>query len=976
MLFFPPASLVKARGREWVVLPDSSPDLLVLRPLGGTDDEITGIYLPLERVEPASFALPDPAQIGDYRSARLLRDAVRLGFRSSAGPFRSFGRLAFEPRPYQLVPLLMALKLDPVRLLIADDVGIGKTIEAGLVARELLDRGEIERLAVLCPPQLAEQWQAELRDKFHIEAELVLSSTAPRLERNLIGLDQTIFDLYPFTVISTEFIKTEKRREDFKRTCPELVIVDEAHTCAFGQERGRHLRYELVSKLAENPQRHIILVTATPHSGKEQAFRSLLTFLDRDFSQLPEDLSGAENEKQRKRLAQHFIQRRRADIRRYLDADTPFPEREEGEATYKLSPEYKRLFERVLEYARESVQDISGGPFRQRVRWWSALALLRSLASSPAAAAATLRNRAATAEAETPQEADEIGRRTILDLVEDEGTEGIDVAPGSDPGGDEGAADGGEDGGADGGAQRNHRRLQEMAREADKLVGAKDAKLQKAVEMVKDLLNNDHRPILFCRFIPTAEYVAAELRQRLPKNVEVSAVTGLLPPDEREVRVEQLAESPKRVLVATDCLSEGINLQEHFDAVLHYDLSWNPTRHEQREGRVDRFGQPHKTVRVLTYYGVDNQIDGVVLDVLLKKHKAIRNSLGISVPVPVDTEQVIEAIFEGLLLKSKPSALQGLLPGFDEYIKPQKDDLYGKWEAASEREKRSRTLFAQETIKVEEVGSELRAAQAAVGSGVDVAAFCRAALLSLGASVSSGTGGAVNVDLSETPLGLRDRLNGWRMGNEKLRYALVFNPPAAEDQLYLTRTHPLIESLSSYLMETALDPLAAEGGTAIQMARRCGAIRTSQVSRRTTLLLLRFRYHIVTLQGTKDGSPQGRPGSPQERPLLAEDCQALAFAGAPQNAEWLEAAAAEQLLQAEAQANISPEQAADFVRKVEDGFDLLRPALDEYARRRGQELLEAHQRVRKASKVRNVKYRVEAQLPPDVLGIYVYLPKI
>src|SRR3990172_7817892 len=140
---FTVGSLVKVRGREWVVLPESEEDLLVLRPLGGTEDEITGIYLPLETVAPAAFDLPDPTQAGDYCSARLLRDAVRLGFRSSAGPFRSFARLGLEPRPYQLVPLLMSLKLDPIRLLVADDVGIGKTIEAGLIARELLDRGEI-----------------------------------------------------------------------------------------------------------------------------------------------------------------------------------------------------------------------------------------------------------------------------------------------------------------------------------------------------------------------------------------------------------------------------------------------------------------------------------------------------------------------------------------------------------------------------------------------------------------------------------------------------------------------------------------------------------------------------------------------------------------------------------------------------------------------------------------------------------------
>ncbi len=160
------------------MFPGSDDRLLLVRPLGGTDDEQTGLLLDLEPVNPAQFSLPDPGKPGDYMSCRLLRDALRLGFRSSAGPFRSFGKIALDPRPYQLVPLLMALKLDPVRLLIADDVGIGKTIEACLIARELLDRGEIQRIAVLCPPQLAEQWQKELQEKFHIDAELVLTHTA------------------------------------------------------------------------------------------------------------------------------------------------------------------------------------------------------------------------------------------------------------------------------------------------------------------------------------------------------------------------------------------------------------------------------------------------------------------------------------------------------------------------------------------------------------------------------------------------------------------------------------------------------------------------------------------------------------------------------------------------------------------------------------------------------------------------------
>jgi superfamily II DNA or RNA helicase len=941
-------SLVKARGREWVVLPDSTEDLLVLRPLGGSEDEITGIYIPLENVSPASFDLPDPEQVGDYRSARLLRDAVRLGFRSSAGPFRSFARLGFEPRPYQLLPLLMALKLDPVRLLIADDVGIGKTIEAGLIARELLDRGEITRLAVLCPPPLAEQWQSELREKFHIEAELVLASTAARLEKNL-ALNESLFDRHPYVIVSMDFIKSDRRRDEFKRTCPEFVIVDEAHTCADGAERGgRHQRHELIKGLAKNPDRHMILVTATPHSGKEYAFRSLLSFINPKFSELPEDLSGEENLRNRRELAQHFIQRRRGDIIHYMDAETFFPTREDLEETYRLSPAYKQLFDRVLEYARETVKDQSGGAFHQRVRWWSALALLRSLASSPAAAIATLRNRAAPADADNPEEADEIGRRTVLDLVVDDANDGADITPGSDPGGEEQEQ------------QRNRRILLDMARTAETLLGEKDEKLKKITVLVKELLSQGYQPIIFCRFIPTAEYVAEELRKKLPRNTEVIPVTGLLPPPERVERVQQLAQSKSRVLVATDCLSEGINLQEYFNAVIHYDLSWNPTRHEQREGRVDRYGQPNPTVRVLTYYGLDNQIDGIVLDVLLRKHRTIRSSLGISVPVPINTEELVEAIFEGLLLKSSSSALQGFLPGFDEFIKPKKDELFGEWEKATEREKRSRTLFAQETIKVEEVARELQSVQAAIGQGVEVADFTRRTLQIFGAQVSGAD--PLQVDLNELSPALHELLQqSAGIHKEKTRHTLRFSQPVQNDERYLPRTHPFVETLANHVLETALDPLSGDA-MRYPAARRCGAIRTKAVTIRTTLLLVRFRYHIIKIH--KDG----------EKPLLAEDCRLVAFTGSPQNAIWLSEAEAEALLKAAPDSNIAPEQATTFITRVIEGFETLQPHLEQTALQRGEELLDAHQRVRQASRIRNIRYRIEPQLPPDVLGIYVYLP--
>ncbi len=933
-------TLVRARDREWLVMPGSSEDMLLVRPPGGTADEITGIYLPLETVKPAEFQLPDPGQSGDYRSCRLLRDAIRLGFRSSTGPFRSFARLGVEPRPYQLVPLLMALRMDPVRLLIADDVGVGKTIEAGVIVRELLDRGLAQRLAVICPPHLVEQWEEELYEKFHIQAQVVSSGSATRLERNC-GMGQTLFDIYPHVVVSLDFIKSDKRRDDFKRTCPELVILDEAHTCAYGSpSRGRQQRHQLVKGLAESPQRHMIFLTATPHSGNEYAFRSLIGFLHEDFRHLPDNLTEKQEEKQLSRLSHFLVQRRRKDIASYLNTDTPFPERDSIEETYTLSPEYKELFKEVLSYVQESVSDKSGGKHHERVRWWSALALLRALASSPAAAAAALKTRAAPADTLSADEADDIGKRTVLDLIQDEGVDNSDVTPGSQA----------EEEGKDTPVKR---RLQKMAKMAEALAGEKDAKLQTAVPIINQLLKRGHRPIVFCRFIHTAEYLAKELKTKLGTDVAVSPVTGMIPPEEREIRVQHLGREAKPVLVATDCLSEGINLQEHFDAVFHYDLSWNPTRHEQREGRVDRFGQSRRKVAVVTYYGIDNQIDGIVLDVLIRKHKAIRDSLKISIPVPTDTTQVIEAIFEGLLLREQSGSAAAYLPGFEEFFNPQKEQLHKEWDEFSKREERSRRMFTQPAIKEEEVAQELAAVRETIGSGADVERFFKDAAAAHGVTFSDiRAGNALEFYLKNAPEGLKEAMGM----TDTDRFKADFYVPPYNDVLYLHRTHPMVEGLARYVMDTALDPLA--GGA----ARRCGVIRTDAVKRRTTLLLVRFRFHISHKEKGSDHT------------MLAEECRLMAFEGAPESACWLEQAEAEKLLHAVPKENTGAEEARYFLSKVIANFAGLKPHLEEAASRRAEVLIKDHARVSAASGARHHVVSAEPLLPPDVPGIYVYLP--
>jgi len=185
-----------------------------------------------------------------------------------------------------------------------------------------------------------------------------------------------------------------------------------------------------------------------------------------------------------------------------------------------------------------------------------------------------------------------------------------------------------------------------------------------------------------------------------------------------------------------------------------------------------------------------------------------------------------------------------------------------------------------------------------------------------------------------------------------------FSLPVKEDELYLQRTHPFVEGLAAYVMNTALDPLLTG------VARRAGVIKNRKVTRRTTLLLLRLRYHIVVI------------GERGDRALLAEDSIVVPFAGSPQNPEWLPQEQSSDYLALEPEQNVAPDIAANFIRKIVEGFGNLQPHLEKVAHHRGDELLAAHRRVRAASLQRNVSYRVDPSLPPDALGIYLYLPVV
>ena len=924
-LAYAPGALVSARGREWVVLGGSSAETLRVRPVTGSDEDRTLIHLPLE-IEPvreARFPLPGAHQLGGHDSALLLRDALLLSLRRGAGPFRSIGGISVEPRAYQLVPLLMALKLDPVRLLIADDVGVGKTIEALLIARELLDRGDVERTAVLCPPHLVDQWITELEVRFHVRAAAVTARSARRLERG-VPPGESIFSVHPHTVVSLDYVKTRERRDSFIQACPDFVIVDEAHTCA-SSGRGRHQRHELLQGLAGSATRHLVLLTATPHSGDDAAFYRLLGLLAPDFERLA-DATGTERARLRGRLANHFVQRRRPDIAEWREGGV-FPRRETRELTYRLGGAWEAFFDDVLDYCAEVVETGAGDALRQRLDFWGTLALLRCTGSSPAAAVQALRTRAG-------EDPGAEAREDLLDRIFDGDGDALvadDVEP---PAGGEDPA------------------LARLIGQAEALAGRSgDPKLGAASEHVAELVAEGFAVVVFCRFIATAHYVARHFRGHLKGRVEVGAVTGEMPPEERRERVAEIgAAEGAKVLVATDCLSEGINLQEHFDAVVHYDLSWNPTRHEQREGRVDRFGQPSPTVRATLLYG-DHPVDGAVLQVILRKAARIREELGVPVPVPDEGRSLTQALLKAVLLRRR---------GGSGAVEGRQIELFETgWEDAKAKARTSRTVFAQRRMKPDDVLPEWRRSLAAVGGRDDVRRFAGRALVRLGSGLEPLRQG-FKVPTEPLPDEVRERLEAEDVAGT---VAIDFAYPAAPGCRPVQRSHPLVAVLADALLARTLSVDDGDAPTRDpSVLGRVGCWISEGVRGRTTVALLRLRHQLLSRTRRR------------ETTLMVEEAAALAWA-APRSDGPITGAEALSLLDlppsGDPPRHVREREAARALALIEE-----RAAdLDEFAAARARALLDDHLRVREAGRAAG-SASVQALPRPDVIGVYVLLPRV
>ncbi len=633
--------MVSVRSRNWMVtevskstLPPErlqtgieSPQHLIT--LSSVEDDGLGEELSvIWELEPGArivekVALPEPTGIDPPDKLDAFLDAVRWGASSSAdlrtiqAPFRS----GIDIEDYQLDPVVRAIQMPRVNLLVADDVGLGKTIEAGMVALELIIRHRTRKILIVCPASLQVQWQEQMRDKFGLDFRIVNSSTMGLLRRSR-GIHVNPWNHFPRLITSIDFLKRERPLRLFRELLPgpdgpafprkfDLLIVDEAHNCApsgVGRFATDSMRTHALRLLVPHFE-HKLFLTATPHNGYPESFSALLELLDnqRFARSTPPD---------RKQLNAVMVRRMKSELPKKYDGSPRFPKRVLEPIEVPYTEEERGVHAALKQYAELRVQR-SHDNSEKLATEFVLKTLKKRLFSSPAAFLTTLdshekslrqakRGKAVRKPSVSilKQELDRIDEDYADDSEYDEATvDAVDAASllFSEPSANELAL------------------LKQMRTWADKASGQLDSK----VNCLIDWLNTHIRPnkkwgnervILFTEYRATQNWLKEILAQQgFTKDDRLLTMYGGMDLEEREDVKNAFqsgpAESNVRILLATDAAAEGLNLQNHCYRLIHYEIPWNPNRLEQRNGRIDRHGQkgflaPNGEKQVFVYHFV------------------------------------------------------------------------------------------------------------------------------------------------------------------------------------------------------------------------------------------------------------------------------------------------------------------------------------------------------------------------------------
>ena len=596
----------------------------------------------LYRSEEATLELAEPSRRfafdGDGKLLRLASEALRIQMAHLFDPYLAVQSSGIEAFPHQLTAVYeKMLQQQPLRFLLADDPGAGKTIMAGLLIKELIIRGDVERCLIVAPGGLVEQWQDELSDKFDLEFGI--------LSRDWLKNSATknIFCEKQHVIARLDMLA---RSEDLKQQLDaaptwDLIICDEAHRMSarmWGGEVDYTMRHKL-GQLLGSKTRHFLLMTATPHNGKEEDFQLFMGLLDAD---------RFENRSRKGARQVDLSDMMRRLIKEELfrfDGSPLFPERKAYTISYKLSEQENQLYERVTDYVQEEMNradELEEGNTRRRGNVGFALQILqRRLASSPAAIHESLKGRLSRLRAgldreksrKRVREATEtlsIGSDISVQYEEDiEDITAEEVEKKEDQLVNQATA-----------ARtiseleaeiRSLKQLEQLARILrDSKDDTKWRELDKILDdpIVYDPAKGIRRKIvIFTEARATLEYLRGRIQDRTGDEQSIVVIHGGVTRERRRAAIAAFNDDPKvRFLIANDAAGEGVNLQRGAHLMVNYDLPWNPNRLEQRFGRIHRIGQTE--VCHLWNLVAGETREGQVHERLLEKLETVRKSLG------------------------------------------------------------------------------------------------------------------------------------------------------------------------------------------------------------------------------------------------------------------------------------------------------------------------------------------------------------
>ncbi len=685
-----PGQLVAVRQRHFVVtdvkrsaLPgdplhpvNGSPQHLVS--LSSVEDDGEGEELEvIWEIEPGAAVhervqLPEPSGFDDPHRLNVFLNAVRWGAISSAdvralqAPFRS----GIEIEDYQLEPLVRSLQMPRVNLLIADDVGLGKTVETGLVMQELMIRRRVHSVLIVCPASIQIQWRNQMRDKFGLEFRIVDTDLMRDLRRRR-GLHVNPWTHFPRLITSMDFIKRDRPFRLFREALPaegepkfprrfDLLVVDEAHNVApsgTGQYATDSLRTVAIRSISPHFE-HKLFLTATPHNGYPESFSALLELVD------SQRFARGIKKTDPRQLWAAMVRRMKYELPPRWDGSPRFPKREIEPFEVDYTDEERSAHLMLREYTSLRSQNFSDESERFATEFVLKL-LKKRLFSSPAAFAITLGKHEQTLTGLRHYSTD-LGKPSLgilrrqLNGIEDDYADDDDYEEVT--------------GEAVNVATKVFRPL--TAEERRLLAGLRDFALKassradsKAKRLIKWLHGtvkpggkwSDERVLIFTEYRATQKWLHGLLAaEGFTEGDRLLTLYGGMGQEDTE-RVKAAfqaspADAPVRILLATDCAAEGIDLQNHCCRVVHYEIPWNPNRMEQRNGRVDRHGQKSPYVWIGHFVGKGYQkhasevvhspgeLDGD-LEFLLRavlKVEAIREDIG--KVGPVIARQVEEAM--------------------------------------------------------------------------------------------------------------------------------------------------------------------------------------------------------------------------------------------------------------------------------------------------------------------------------------------